>query len=90
MKWSIATFLFATLILPVWPTAASADPDSCRQALDQFDKAQNALATIITPYSNCIAYSNGHQRCADQFAALQNAQSQYQAAVADYERNCTN
>ena len=85
-----AALLFATLTLPVWATAAHADADSCRKAIEQFDKAQGAVAAAIVPYSDCIAYSDGHQRCGGQFTAVQKAQTQYQTAIALFEGDCTN
>jgi len=66
----------------------SADPDSCRGALDQFNSAQNGVAAAVTPYSDCIADNDGRESCSQVFATLQSAQASFESAVSLYGHEC--
>jgi len=89
MNRRLASVFLAMPLLLAAGTATRADPDKCEAALRQFNAAQNALADAVAPYSNCIAYSDGHQSCQDQFAKLQSAQASFQQAVSNYDRDCS-
>ena len=78
------------IVIIALPTATSADADTCQAALGQFNSAQGAVAALVTPYSDCIADSDGRDSCQIRFAALQSAQATFEAAVATFERECAN
>jgi hypothetical protein len=76
------------IVTIISPTATNADAEACQTALNQFNSSQTAVATLVTPYSDCIADSNGRDGCQSSFAKLQSAQSAFEAAVSDYQRDC--
>jgi hypothetical protein len=87
MKALFAATLCGIVTIAV-PTATNADAEACRTALTQFNSAQAAVATQVTPYSDCIADSDGREGCQSSFAKLQSAQSTFEAAVSEYQRDC--
>lgn len=67
---------------------ATADPDSCREAIDQFKSARSDVSGDIQTYASCISGNDGHDDCSGEFLTLQSAQSDFESAVSEYESEC--
>jgi hypothetical protein len=68
--------------------SAIADPDSCREAVDQYKTAKSDVSDAIRRYASCISSSDGHDDCSIEFASLQSAQDDLESAVSEYESEC--
>jgi hypothetical protein len=69
--------------------SATADPDSCREAIDQFRSARGDLAGQIRSYASCVSSSNGHDDCSSEFHSVQSSHDDFEAAVSEYESECS-
>ncbi len=80
-----ALFLVSALTVCV---SATADPDGCRNAVDQFKSARSDVAGDVQTYASCISGSDGHDDCSSEFSTLQSAHDDFEFAVSDYETEC--
>lgn len=67
---------------------AGADPDSCRDAIDQYKSAKSDLRDALRIYAQCLSDSDGHDDCSSEFSSLQSAQDDFETAVSEYESEC--
>jgi hypothetical protein len=83
-------FMFLpTLIIFVASHSARADPESCREALDQYHSAKNEVSEALHSYSACIENSDAHDDCSSEFSTLHSAQDDFESAVSEYESECS-
>ena len=79
---------FGIMLLIIFPRATNADPESCRDATDQYSSARSDVASAISAYANCIKGSDGHDDCSSEFSTLHTAQDDFESAVSEYESEC--
>ena len=80
--------LAACAIFVASVASADADPDSCRDAIDQYKSAKSDVADALRSYASCLSGSDGHDDCSSEFSSLQSAQDDFEAAVSEYESEC--
>lgn len=68
--------------------SAAADPEECRDAVDQYRSAHEDLYSALKQYVVCLRDSRGHDDCSSEFSSLQTAQSDFEDAVSQYESEC--
>jgi hypothetical protein len=87
MKRFLAT-ITCGIMLAVFSAATSAEPESCRDALDQYKSAKSEVSDALATYTNCITHNDGHDDCSSEFSSLQSAQNDFESAVSEYESEC--
>ena len=76
------------LSLMLAETAAIADPEACRDAIDKYKSARDDVSTALQVYASCVSSSNGRDDCSSEFATLQSDQDDFESAVSEYESEC--
>ena len=61
---------------------------NCSDAIDTINSAISNLSNALQGYSRCLSDSNGRDDCSSEFRSLTKAQSDFEAAVSQYEREC--
>ena len=61
---------------------------NCSDAIDTINSAISNLSNALQGYSRCLSDSNGRDDCSSEFRSLTKAQSDFEAAVSEYEREC--
>ena len=61
---------------------------NCSDAIDTINSAISNLSNALQGYSRCLSDSNGHDDCSSEFRSLTKAQSDFESAVSEYEREC--
>jgi len=67
---------------------ATAGPDECREATDQYLIIASAVGDALAAYEMCFFNSLGQDDCALEFSNLQAAQADFEVAVAAYRDEC--
>ena len=80
-----AAVLASALVLAA---SATADPEACRDAIDQFKSARSDVGDGIRSFAACISSSDGHDDCSSEFSTLQSAHDDFESAVSEYESEC--
>ena len=88
MKRFSAAAMCGIALLLILSTGTNADPESCRDALDQYKSAKSEVVSALGDYTNCIHSSDGHEDCSSEFSTLQSAQDEFESAVSEYESEC--
>jgi hypothetical protein len=88
MRKFFAAIAWGITLLAICATSTNADPESCRDATDQYSSAKSDVASALRAYASCIGGSDGHDDCSSEFSTLQSAQSDFESAVSDYESEC--
>jgi hypothetical protein len=65
-----------------------ADPESCRNAVDQYKSARSEVFDAIKTYARCISDSDGRDDCSSEFSSVRSEQDDFETAVSDYESEC--
>jgi hypothetical protein len=68
---------------------ASADTESCQEALHQYHSAKSDVSDALHTYTSCIQASDGHDDCSSEFSTLHSAQDDFESAVSQYESECS-
>jgi hypothetical protein len=68
--------------------SATADPEGCQSAIDQFKSARSDVSSDLGMYASCVSGSNGHDDCSSEFSSLQSAHDDFESAVSEYESEC--
>ena len=68
--------------------SATAEPDSCLNAIVQFKSAKGSVPNFIRTFASCVSKSDGHDDCANEFTALQSAYADFESAVSEYDSRC--
>ena len=77
------------IVLPLTLCLASnAAQANCSDAIDTINSAISNLSNALQGYSRCLSDSNGHDDCSSEFRSLTKAQSDFESAVSEYEREC--
>jgi len=84
-KYGIALSLVSCLLLM---TKATADPQACRDAVDQFTSARGDVASALRLYASCVSGSDGHDDCSTEFESLRSSQDDFESAVSGYASEC--
>jgi hypothetical protein len=79
--WAIALFLISAV-------GTKADPEGCRDAVDQYRSAKSDVSDALRGYATCISGSDGHDDCSSEFSSLHSAQDDFESAVSQYESEC--
>jgi hypothetical protein len=69
-------------------SAVRADPEECREAINQYNTAKSDVSDALRAYANCVSDSQGHDDCSSEFSTLQSAHSDFESAVSAYESDC--
>lgn len=88
MRHFLAAVICAIAFLIISAAIVNADPDSCRDAVDQYKSAKSDVESALREYNSCIDGTDGHDDCSTEFSALQSAQDDFEAAVSEYEGEC--
>jgi hypothetical protein len=65
-----------------------ADPENCRDAVDQYRSAKIEVFDAVKTYASCIRDDDGHDDCSTEFSSLQSEQDDFESAVSEYESEC--
>ena len=79
----IATVALGLAFGPI--DAARAD---CNDAVNTYNSAISDISSTLRRYTSCVSNSNGHDDCSSEFRRLRSAQSDFESAISDYEREC--
>jgi hypothetical protein len=85
---TLAITAFGVVLLGLSATCIKADPDSCRDAVDQFQSARDDLESAIQSYAGCVSDSTGHDDCSSEASSVQSDQSDFESAVSEYGSEC--
>jgi hypothetical protein len=88
MRKQFAVICFTLALLLISITATKADPEECRNAVDQYNSARSDVSDALRIYASCISGSDGHDDCSTEFLTLHSAQDDFESAVSDYESAC--
>jgi hypothetical protein len=75
MRQSFAAVACGIALLAISATTTNADPESCRDATEQYSSAKSDVASALSAYTTCIDGSDGHDDCSNEFSTLQSAQN---------------
>lgn len=78
----------AVVLAAALSQTAIADPDECREAIDQFNTSRSGVFLSLKTYANCVASNDGHDDCSLEFSTLQSDQDDFESAVSSYESDC--
>lgn len=70
-------------------SVARSDTRECQDALDQYNSVVHDVREALRTYGGCVSGSRGHDDCATDFATLQAAQADFEAAVTSYQSDCS-
>jgi hypothetical protein len=76
---------FAFTLVISTATTASVD---CNAAVSRYNSALSDIDSYVRRYSRCVADSRGTDDCSSEFRRLRSAQSDFEDAVSDYQREC--
>jgi len=87
MRRAVKVAALASVLL--FGASATADPDSCRDAIDQLKSAKSDVMDRIRSFASCVSSSDGRDDCSIEFSGLRSAEDDFESAVSDYESECT-
>jgi hypothetical protein len=90
LKMRIWATAMACGILILCGNAARSDTDECREALEHYQSARSDVSSALRQYGRCVSDSKGHDDCSSEFSTLHSAQDDLEAAVSEYQSNCSN
>jgi hypothetical protein len=76
------------LALFILGSAAQANPEECREAVDRYNQALSDVSDAFRAYGRCVSDSRGHDDCSSEFSQLRSAQDDFETAVSDYGSEC--
>lgn len=74
MRALVPIFALAMGLIGASTMPTNADPEECREAIDQYKSAADEVRDALQQYASCIADSQGHDDCSSEFSNLQSAQ----------------
>lgn len=83
-----AHWLFATCFSMSMSLVASAGPDECREAAEQYKSAVREISSALTQYATCVTSSDGTDDCSSEFASLSSAHDDFETAASHYVNEC--
>jgi hypothetical protein len=84
---AIAAILFA-LSLGAAAPAVSKPPSQCDDAIDDYNRSVGDLSSYLSRYSSCVQNSQGYDDCSTEFRRVRNTQSDFEAAVSNFQSEC--
>lgn len=69
--------------------SATANPEACRDAIDQFKAARSDVLNDVQSFASCVSSSDGHDDCSSEFSTVQSAEDDLKSAVSEYESECS-
>jgi hypothetical protein len=60
----------------------------CSNAVSTYNSVISDISSYLRRYTSCLSNSNGRDDCSSEFRRLRSAQSDFESAVSDYEREC--
>jgi hypothetical protein len=88
MRLLIPAFVATLIVLPSSVQKAYADPEECREAIDQYKMAIDDISPVLKRYAGCVSDSRGHDDRSSEFRRLRSAQDDFESAVSSYESEC--
>jgi uncharacterized protein YfcZ (UPF0381/DUF406 family) len=85
IRWIILLAILAAVFAII---EVRADPDDCREAVDQFKSARSEVSDALQSYASCVSGSDGHEDCSSEFSTVNSTQSDFESAVSSYEGDC--
>jgi hypothetical protein len=85
-----ATAVACGIFLALGGNVARSDIDECREALEHYKSAKGDVSSALRQYGRCVSDSKGHDDCSSEFSTLHSAQDDLEAAVSEYQSNCSN
>jgi hypothetical protein len=64
------------------------EPSDCAGATAHYKETLEAVTVVLHKYEACLSASNGHDHCAAEIQALDNAHDDFDDAVSDSEKAC--
>jgi hypothetical protein len=86
VRWAIGAITIG-IVLAI--ADVKADPEACRDALDQFKSARSDVSDSLRSYASCVSSSDGHDDCSREFSQVHSAQDDFESAVSSYEGDCS-
>ena len=83
-----AHWLLAAAFSIATSQAASAGPDECREAAEQYKSAVSDVTSALTEYATCVTSSDGTDDCSSEFSSLSSAHNDFQTAASHYVSEC--
>jgi hypothetical protein len=68
--------------------AASAGPNECRDAAEQYKTAVSEVTSALQQYATCVTSSDGTDDCSSEFASLSSAHNDFETAASQYASEC--
>jgi uncharacterized protein YgiB involved in biofilm formation len=68
--------------------ALGLDTDVCAQSGKRYEAMKTEVVQALRDYERCVAESRGRDTCEAEYGDLDLAQARFEAAVADYAREC--
>ncbi len=84
-----ATAMACGIFLALGGNGARSDTDECREALEHYKSAKSDVSSALRQYGRCVSDSKGHDDCSAEFSTLHSAQDDLEAAVSEYQSNCS-
>ena len=69
----------ASLAIVMACERTTADTESCRSAIEEFDNAGSSIVASFRSYGSCISSSDGHDDCSSEFSQLQSNQDDFES-----------
>jgi hypothetical protein len=70
------------------PQRATADPEECQEAIEEYKSAISDASAALTLYTSCISDSKGHDDCSSEFEGIRSAQDDFESTVSKYQSEC--
>lgn len=83
-----AHWLFVACFSMATSQAASAGPEECREAAEQYKSAVSEVTSALTQYATCVTSSDGTDDCSSEFASLSSAHNDFETAASQYASEC--
>jgi hypothetical protein len=83
-----AHWLLAAAFLIATSQAASARPDECREAAEQYKSAVSEVASALSQYATCVTPSDATDDCSSEFSSLRSAHDDFESAASNYLSEC--
>lgn len=80
-------FLGVLLVFMQLPRA-SADPEDCQIAINDYHSAINEVGDALQSYARCLSDSRGTDDCSLEFSTLSSDQDDFETAVSEYQGDC--
>jgi hypothetical protein len=84
-----ATVMTCGIFLALCGNVARSDTDECKNAREHYKAARRDVSSALRQYGQCVSDNKGHDDCVSEFSTLHSAQDDLEAAVTEYQSNCS-